>query len=93
MKNDSRFIYIHEIVYYFIYLFHSGFQEKTQKCVTSNSWKSISSTNLTNIIAAMNYSDFFKDQNRTFNSDETNIQLCVSTGNVQSICDTRGAYY
>ena len=66
-----------QIVNYFISLFHSGFYEKTQKRDTSNSWTSISSSNLTNYIAAMNSSDFFKDQNRIFNFDETNIQLRV----------------
>ena len=63
---------------YFTCLFHSGFHEKAQKCVTSNSWTSLSSSNLTNYIAAMNSSDFFRDQNRIFNLDETNIHLCIN---------------
>ena len=40
----------------------------------------------------MNSSDFLKDPNRLFNLYETNIQLCVSTGEVQSIRETRNAY-
>ena len=81
-----------QIVNSFICLFHSGFHEKIQKRVTSNSWTSLSSSNLTNYIAAMNSSDFFKDQNHIFNLDETNIQLCVSTGKVRSIRETRNVF-
>ena len=40
----------------------------------------------------MNSSDFFKDSNRIFNSDERNIQLCLSTVKVLSIRGTRNVY-
>ena len=43
-------------------------------------------------IAAMNSSNFFKDPNRIFNLDDTNIQLCVSTGQVRSIRETINVY-
>ena len=40
----------------------------------------------------MNSLDFLKDPNRLFNFYETNIQLCVSTGQVRSIREIRNAY-
>ena len=40
----------------------------------------------------MNSSDFLKDPNRLFNLYETTIQLCVATGQVRSIRETRNAY-
>ena len=41
----------------------------------------------------MNSSDFFfKDPNHIFNLDETNIQLCVSTGKMRSIHETRNVH-
>ena len=40
----------------------------------------------------MNSSDFFKDPNGIFNMDETNIQLCVSTGKVRNIRETRNVF-
>ena len=40
----------------------------------------------------MNSSVFLKDPNRIFNMDETNIQLCVSTGKVRNIREIRNVY-
>ena len=40
----------------------------------------------------MHFSDFLKDPNHLFNLYETNIQLCVSTGKVRRIHETRNAY-
>ena len=40
----------------------------------------------------MNFSDFFKDPDCIFYLYETNIQLCVSTGQVRSIREIRNVY-
>ena len=47
---------------------------------------------LTDNVTALNALDIFEDSNRVFNLDETNIQLCPSTGKVISIRGTKNVY-